>query len=51
MIAAVDLEAVLLIFVLDAQKSPLHDVLSDPQCIIIAIRISEDYSGCVSLEY
>lgn len=51
MIARVDFEAVPLIFVLDAQRSPLHEVLSDPRCIVIAIRISKDYSSCVSLEY
>lgn len=51
MIVIVDFEAVPFIFVLDAQSSPLHEVVSDLQCIVIAIRISEDYSSCVSLEY
>lgn len=51
MIAIVHFEAAPLIFVLDAQRSPLHEVLSDPQCIVIAIRISEDYSSCVGSEY
>lgn len=39
MIAIVDFEAV------------PPQVSSDPQCIVIAIRISEDYSSCVRLEY
>lgn len=32
MIAVVDSETVPLIFVLDARRSSLHDVLSDPRC-------------------
>lgn len=46
MIVVVEFEVVL-----DAQRSPLHRVLSETQCIVIAIRISEDYSSCISLEY
>lgn len=49
MIAIADFKAALFIFffffvvVLVVQSSSLHEVLSDPWCIVIAIRISEDY--------
>lgn len=48
MIAMADFKAALFIFlvffvVLVVQSSSLHEVLSDPWCIVIAIRISEDY--------